>query len=61
MLHVTLKRSRIGRSREQKEALRCLGLKKTHQTRILAENACVRGQLKKVLHLVEIQEKGDQK
>ena len=31
MLKVILKRSRIGRSPDQKEALRCLGLRKTHQ------------------------------
>ena len=61
MLQVTLKRSRIGRSKDQKEALRCLGLRKTHQTKNLPDHPCTWGQLRKVLHLVEVQKKGDKK
>ena len=53
-MQVTLKRSRIGSSPQQKTALRCLGLRKTHQTKNLPDTPCVWGQLKKVLHLVEI-------
>ena len=53
-MQVTLKRSRIGSSPQQKTALQCLGLRKTHRTKKLPDTPCVWGQLKKVLHLVEI-------
>ena len=53
-MQVTLKKSPIGSSPQQKSALRCLGLRKTHQTKKLPDTPCVQGQLKKVKHLVEI-------
>ena len=54
IIQVQLKKSKIRRHPDQKEALRCLGLKKVHQIKELKDIPAVRGQLRKVLHLVEI-------
>ena len=54
-IKVKLKKSPIGRPPAQREALRCLALRKTNKTKTFQDNPCVRGQLKKVLHLVSIE------
>ena len=54
MITLTLKKSPIGRSPVQREALRCLGLRKVHQTRQVPDNPCTWGQVQKVKHLVEL-------
>ena len=54
MITLTLKRSPIGRSPAQKEALRCLGLRKVHQTRQVPDHPCTWGQIRKVKHLLEL-------
>ena len=51
-ISVQLKRSLIARSPGQREALRCLGLKKINQTKILPDSPSTRGQIAKVSHLV---------
>jgi len=51
---VTLKKSPIGRAPEQREALRCLGLRRVRQTRQLADHPCTWGQIRKVKHLLEL-------
>jgi large subunit ribosomal protein L30 len=55
-LTVTLKRSAIGRTQDQRATLRGLGLRKLHQTVVVADTPSIRGMVKKVLHLVEVQE-----
>ena len=52
-IKVQLKKSLIGKSFHQKEAVRCLGLKKVHQQKEVPDHPAVWGQLKKVLHLVQ--------
>ena len=54
MITITLKKSPIGRSPQQREALRCLGLRKVHQTKQVVDNPCTWGQIQKVKHLVEL-------
>ena len=56
MITVTLKKSLIGRSPSQREALRCLGLRKRNQTKTVKDNPCTRGQIQKIKHLVEVKE-----
>ncbi|AQS54546.1 MAG: 50S ribosomal protein L30 [Novibacillus thermophilus] len=55
-LHITLKRSMIGRPETQRKTLRALGLKKREQTVIHPDNPAVRGAIKKVGHLLEVKE-----
>ena len=43
MITITLKKSPIGRAPSQREALRCLGLRKVHQTRKVPDNPCTWG------------------
>ena len=54
-LKVTLKRSLIGRPENQRQIVRGLGLKKLSQTRELEDTPAIRGMIKKVEHLVEVE------
>jgi large subunit ribosomal protein L30 len=47
-------RSKIGRTRDQRETLRGLGFKRLHQTLILPDRPEVRGMIDRVAHLLEI-------
>lgn len=53
-LSVTLRRSLIGRPRDQRATVRGLGLRKLRQTVTLPDNPSTRGALLKVRHLVEV-------
>lgn len=53
---VKLKKSTIGASPKQRACVKGLGLKKIGSTRSLENTSCVRGMIKKVIHLVEITE-----
>jgi len=55
-LKITLKRSAIGRNKGQRATLRGLGLRRLHSTAELEDTPSVRGMVKKVIHLVEVQE-----
>lgn len=55
---VTLKRSLIGCTQDQRDTVRCLGLKRRHHTVEVADNAANRGQILKVQHLVSVEVKG---
>jgi large subunit ribosomal protein L30 len=51
---VTLKRSLIGCTQDQKDTVRCLGLRKRHQTVEVKDNPAQRGQILKVQHLIDV-------
>ena len=55
-LKVTLKRSLIGRPETQRRTVKALGLGKLNSFSILPDDPCVRGQIFKVKHLVEVEE-----
>ena len=55
-LKVTLKKSTIGRAQDQRDTVRGLGLRRLHSSRLLENTPAVRGMVKKVLHLVEVEE-----
>lgn len=55
-IKVTLRHSAIGRPRRQLENLKGLGLRKLGQSRMLENTPAVRGMVKKVIHLVEVEE-----
>lgn len=56
MLKITLKRSTIGRPKDQRATVRALGLRKLNQSRCLPDNPAVRGMIGKVAHLVDAEE-----
>ena len=55
-LKVTLKHSTIGCSTRQRLNIVGLGLRKVGQSRVLENTPAVRGMVRKVLHLVTVQE-----
>ncbi len=55
-LKVTLRGSPIGANPNQVENLKGLGLRRVGQSRLLENTPAVRGMVKKVLHLLEVEE-----
>ncbi|KMY46081.1 50S ribosomal protein L30 [Bacillus sp. FJAT-27916] len=55
-LEITLTRSLIGRSEDQRVTVNTLGLKKMHQTVVHNDNDAIRGMINKVSHLVTVKE-----
>lgn len=53
---VRLKKSTISCTEKQKANVRGLGLRKTGTVKTLENTPCVRGMIKKVIHLLEIVE-----
>jgi large subunit ribosomal protein L30 len=55
-IRVTQTGSPIGRKPGQRETLVGLGLNKMHRTRELADTPSVRGMLRKVAHLIKVED-----
>lgn len=55
-LKVTLTRSQIGCDDRQRATLRGLGLRKIGGSRLLENTPSVRGMVKSVIHLIEVEE-----
>jgi len=55
-LKVTLKHSTIGSTVDQIATVKGLGLRKIRSTRLLENTPAVRGMVKKILHLVDVEE-----
>ena len=55
-LEVTLKKSIIGANKKQRATVSGLGLRRLHHTRVLENTPAVRGMVKKVIYLVDVQE-----
>ncbi len=55
-LKVTLVRSMIGRPEKQRNVLRGLGLARMHRSVILQDTPEIRGMIRKVNHLVSLEE-----
>lgn len=51
---VKLKRSLIGTTQQQKDAVRCLGLRKINQEVVVQDNPANRGQIFKIQHMLEV-------
>ena len=58
-LKLTLNKSVIGATQKQRETIRGLGLRRLNQVRILNNTPAIRGMVKKVLHLVSVEEVED--
>ncbi len=55
-LKVTLVRSTIGARPEHRLAIRGLGLRRLHQSRVLENTPATRGLIKRAIHLVQVEE-----
>jgi large subunit ribosomal protein L30 len=55
-VRVTLVRSPIGYTKDQKKTVLALGLHRMHQTVEHQDNPAVRGMIRKVIHLLRIEE-----
>ncbi len=55
-LRVTLVRSPIGYTKDQKATVRALGLHRMHQTVEHKDTPALRGMLSKIVHLLKIEE-----
>ena len=55
-LAITQRRSAIGRSTKQQETIKALGIKRLHQRVVHEDSPQTRGMVRKVSHLVEVEE-----
>lgn len=55
-IKVTLVKSTIGYDKKQAKIVKALGLGKLNSTHILPDNACVRGMINRISHLVKVEE-----
>ena len=55
-LQITYKKSATGYNKSQRATIRALGLKKLNQTVEHEDNAVIRGMVRKVSHLVSVEE-----
>jgi large subunit ribosomal protein L30 len=55
-VRVTLVRSPIGYTKDQKATVRALGLHRMHQTVEHPDNPALRGMLTKIIHMLKIEE-----
>ncbi len=58
MLRITLVKSSIGYSEQHKATIRALGLRRMNQSVVHADTPALQGMLRKVNHLVLIEEQG---
>jgi large subunit ribosomal protein L30 len=55
-IRVTLVRSPIGYTKDQKDTVKALGLRRLHQTVEHKDNPALRGMVRKIIHLVQVEE-----
>lgn len=58
MLKITLRKSPIGYSERQKNTVKALGLGKMNSSAVQPDNPQIRGMVRKVSHLVEVEQVG---
>jgi len=55
-IRVTLVRSPIGYTKDQKATVKALGLRRMNQTVEQKDNPAVRGMIQKIIHLLKVEE-----
>lgn len=55
-MKITLKRSLIGRPKDQIDTVKALGLRRIGDSREVSDNVAQRGMVEKVKHLLEVSE-----
>lgn len=48
-------RGLIGTTQQQRDAVRCLGLRRIRDTKVIKDNPANRGQIYKIQHLLDVQ------
>ena len=56
MLKITLVKSPIGAVPKHRATVEAMGLRKLNKTIMLPDNACTRGQIQQISHLVKVEE-----
>jgi large subunit ribosomal protein L30 len=56
IVRVTLVKSPIGYTKDQKATAKALGLRRLHQTVEHKDDPAVRGMIRKIIHLVQVEE-----
>ncbi len=56
MLKITYTKSAIGYNQRQKDTVRALGLRKLNSSSIQPDNDQIRGMIRKVTHLVQVEQ-----
>jgi large subunit ribosomal protein L30 len=59
-LKVTLVKSMIGRPAKHRDVLKGMGLTKMNRTKLLDDNSSNRGMINKVIHLLRVEETGNE-
>ncbi len=59
-LKITLRKSVVGRPKKHRMTVESLGLRKLNRTVVLKDTPCVRGMIRKVPHLLEVEESTDE-
>ncbi|MBW2108691.1 MAG: 50S ribosomal protein L30 [Deltaproteobacteria bacterium] len=57
---ITLRKSMIGRPEKHRKTVRTLGLRKINRSVVLKDTPSVRGMIRQVSHLVEVEEGGNE-
>jgi len=60
ILRITLKKSIIGRPEKHRRVIQSLGLRKMNKTVVLKDTPTVRGMIRKVSHMLAVEEKADE-
>jgi len=60
LLRITLKKSVIGYSKRQKATAKALGLRKLNSSTLKPDNPQIRGMVRKIGHLVEVEQVGEE-
>ncbi|MDE0341267.1 MAG: 50S ribosomal protein L30 [Nitrospinae bacterium] len=55
-IRITLRKSTSGSNVKQRKVLHGLGLRRINQAVVKTDNACIRGMVFKIKHLVEVEE-----
>ena len=58
-LKITLKKSPIASLQVHKDTVAALGLRKVGMTVVKEDNACIRGQIFRVKHMIDVKEMND--
>ncbi len=60
IFRITLKKSLIGRPEKHRRVIQSLGLRKLNKTVVLKDTPAVRGMIRKVSHMLAVEEKADE-
>ncbi|MDL1974253.1 MAG: 50S ribosomal protein L30 [Desulfobacteria bacterium] len=60
MIKITLRKSVIGRPEKHRRVVRAMGLRKLNRSVVVKDSAVIQGMIKKVSHLLEVEEHGNE-